>query len=124
MTTDTRVFFPDHAKHCVDDRRRWSQLTHFGPNMESKFRIEVQRRKRCVHHLGVGFWCQHDVGGFASQGRHGKGMSPRIHWGLSKLQMGWSLMTSIGCSLTKAAGAECPPKIETSDERDVGSNGL
>ena len=116
--------FSDHAKHCEDNRHQWSQLTHSGPNMESKFRIEVRQRRQCVHHLGVGFCYQHDVGGFASRGRHGKGMSPRIHWSQSKLRMGWNLMTSIGCSLTEVSGAECSPKIETSDEKDVGSNGL
>ena len=94
------------------------------PNMESKFHIEVQQGKLCVHRLDVELWCQPDVGGFASRGRPDKGMSPQIRWGLSKLQMGWSLMTAIGCSLTKASDVECPPRTETSVGRDGDSIGL
>ena len=123
MTVDTRAFSV-HARHGIDDLHRGFQLIRFGPNMESKFRIEVRQCRRCVHHLDVEFCCQHDVGGFASQGRHGKGMSPRIHWSQSELRMGWNLMTSVGCSLTEVSGAECSPRIETSDEKDVDSNGL
>ena len=122
MTVDTRTF--SLARHVVDDSHQRCKLIHFEPSMENKFRIEVRPHRRCVHHQDVEFCCQPDVDGFASQGRLGKGMSPRIRWSLSELRMGWNLMTSIGYWLTKASGAGCSPKIGTSDEKDVGSNGL
>ena len=88
--------------------------------MGSKARIEVRQDKLCVHHLDVGFCCQHDVDEIASQGRHGRGKSPQIRWGLSRLQM----ETMIGRSMTEAADVGCPPKTETSGEKGVGSIGL
>ena len=90
------------------------------PSTESKVHIEVQPHKPCLHHLGVGFGCQHDVDEIASQGKHGVEKCPQIRWGRSRLQR----EMTIGRSVIEGADVGYPPETETSGEKGVGSIGL
>ena len=90
------------------------------PSRESKVHIEVQPNKPCLHHLGVGFGCQHDVDEIASQGKHGVEKCPQIRWGRSRLQR----EMTIGRSVIEGADVGYPPETETSGEKGVGSIGL